>query len=253
MLVLQSVLLFLAAFLGGMVVLAIRRPSQATFQRLLVFSGGYLFAITVLHLLPDLFALHSHAPTVGLYLLIGFFLQLLLELLSKGVEHGHLYDASSESTPHQLTPWSLLLSLCIHAFLDGVILSSPHACSSHTHTHTHGTGSLLLGVLLHKLPVAFALASVLSQVLSRRSTVIASLVLFALASPLGLWTSHYCSELHWLSAHGLIALFAIVGGSFLHIATTIFFESSPGHHLNIEKFIASLAGAGIAVVLEYLL
>ncbi|MEL6152939.1 MAG: ZIP zinc transporter [Bacteroidota bacterium] len=179
----QALLLFLAAFLGGTVVLAIRRPSQATFQGLLVFSGGYLFAITVLHLLPDLFALHPHSSMVGLYLLVGFFLQLLLELLSKGVEHGHLYDDLPASTHHQLTPWSLLLSLCIHAFLDGVILNSPHACASHAHGHghAHGAGSLLLGILLHKLPVAFALASVLSQVLRKQRTVLVCLLLFALA------------------------------------------------------------------------
>ena len=244
----QSLLLFLAAFLGGMVVLAIRQPSQATFQRLLVFSGGYLFAITVLHLLPDLFASHPHAKWVGLYLLVGFFLQLLLELLSKGVEHGHMYDTPPEAH-HPLMPWSLLFSLCVHAFFDGVILSHPAALPQ----HDHGPHGLLVGVLLHKIPVAFALASVLSKGTPQKSTVIGYLVIFALASPLGLWASHYCSEQHWLSAPSLMALLAIVSGSFLHIATTIFFESSPGHHLNTHKFIASLAGASLAVVSELLL
>ncbi len=255
---LQSLLLFLASFLGGMAVLFVRKPGQTSFQRLLVFSGGYLFAITVLHILPELYAMSAHSSMVGCYILAGFFVQLLLELLSKGVEHGHMYDAPSaevgDGHHHPITAWSLLLSLCVHAFLDGIILSSPHHLHHHHHHHSHSAGGLLIGIILHKVPVALALASVLRQAVPHRSQIVAYLIIFALASPLGLWASHYCSQQHWLPAHSLMALFALAGGSFLHIATTIFFESSPDHHhLNVHKFMASLAGAGVALLCEVLL
>ena len=245
----QSLLLFLAALLGGIAMLSIPSPSQTNFQRLLVFSGGYLFAITVLHLLPELFAMHASSQRIGLYILAGFFLQLLLELLSKGVEHGHMDPHAGH--PHKMAPLSLLLALCIHAFFDGVILSSPTAAP--LHQHAAGPGGLLIGILLHKIPVAFALTSVLSTLLPSKRTVIGYLVLFALASPLGLWASHYCSQQASWSTESWVALWAIVSGSFLHIATTIFFEASPGHHLNLHKFLASLAGASLAVLCEFLL
>ena len=251
----QSSLLFLAAFLGGAAVLIMPRPSQVSFQRINVLSGGYLFAITVLHLLPELFAMPTPSQRIGLYLLAGFFLQLFLELMSKGVEHGHI-DNHAGHAP-KVVPLSLLLALFIHAFLDGFVLSTPHATHAHshmcTHTHSHGPGGLLIGILLHKVPVAFAFTSILNKELRSQRTVLLYLFLFAIGSPLGLWVSQYGSQYISNSADSLVALFAIATGSFFHIATTIFFEASPGHHFNVQKFLVSLLGAGLAVVFEFLL
>ena len=246
----QSSLLFLAALLGGMAVLVIRNPSQSTFQWVNVLSGSYLFAITVLHLLPELFAMPVSSQRIGFYILVGFFLQLLLELLSKGIEHGHMEAYGGH--PQGVAPFTLLLALCIHAFLDGVILSSPHDDTLH-HQHTHGAGGLLIGILFHKVPVAFALTSVLRQLVPAQRTVIGYLLLFAVASPLGLWASHYCSQQSVLSGEGWVALWSIATGSFLHIATTIFFEASPSHQPDVRKFVGSLAGASVAIVFELLL
>ena len=247
--ILQSLLLFLAALLGGLAVLVIRSPSKTTFQLLLVLSGGYLFAITVLHLLPELFAMSASPKRVGLYILAGFFLQLLLELLTKGVEHGHM-DAHTGS-PHSVAPLPLLVALCIHAFLDGVVLHSPNSCP--LHQHTAGLGGLLIGILLHKIPVSFALTSVLRELMPSKQKIIVYLVLFAVASPVGLWASHHFSHQEGSSPEGLVAFFALATGSLLHIATTIFFEASPDHHLNAAKFLASLAGATLATLFEFLL
>ena len=246
----QSLLLFLSAALGGMAVLVIRKPSPASFKLLLIFAGGYLFSITMLHLLPDLFMLHDDARLVGFYILVGFFLQLFLELFSKGVEHGHMYDARTEGHEHNISVLTFMVALCIHAFLDGVILSSP--TSAHAH-HRHSANGLLIGVLLHKTPVAFALASILSTLIKNKKTIIAYLAIFSIASPLGLWVSSYCNQQQLLSGHGSLALWGIVSGSFVHIATTIFFEASPGHQPNTHKFMASLTGAGLAIVCEFLL
>jgi zinc and cadmium transporter len=247
--IVQSLLLFLAASLGGIVVLIIRRPSTAVFNLLLMFSGGYLFSITFLHLLPELFMLHDNTRLLGLYILIGFFLQLLLGCFSKGAEHGHMHEAHQEEPQLPISPLTLMIALCIHAFLDGVILSSP---TSHLH-HDHGTNGLLIGVLLHKVPEAFALASILRKLISRQRIVIVCLFIFAIASPFGLWISDYCSQQQLLSGQGSLALWGIVSGSFAHVTTTIFFESNPSHHLNIRKFMVSLAGASLAFVCEFLL
>ena len=214
-----------------MSVLFIHKPSADFLQRLLVFSGSYLFSITVLHLLPELFALPGDTKYVGLYILLGFFFQLFLELFSKGVEHGHTDAVHEEAHAHSISPLSLMIALCIHAFLDGAILSSPS--TAHLHHH-HGTGGLLLGILLHKIPVAITLSSILNKLLRRQQTVILYVIIFALASPLGLMVSSYYTQQQWLSGQGAIALQGIVSGNFLHIATTIFFESNPSHQPNLH-------------------
>jgi hypothetical protein len=41
---------------------------------------------------------------------------------------------------------------------------------------------------------------------------------------------------------------AVVVGIFLHISTTILFESSENHRFNLIKFVVILMGAGFAVV-----
>jgi hypothetical protein len=78
------------------------------------------------------------------------------------------------------------------------------------------------------------------------------LLLFALASPLGLWTGNFLQEYQWLSAGAFITLFAIVSGNFLHISTTIVFESSENHRLNWQKWLIGLLGAGLAILAEFI-
>ena len=245
----QSLILFLITFLGGMAVLFIHKPSPTSLKRLLIFVGGYLFAITFLHILPELFSLHTDSRLAGLYILIGFFLQLLLEFFSKGVEHGHMYESNQDEHRHSITPSSLMVALFIHAFLDGVILNNS---SIHSH-HNHSTNSLLIGILLHKVPEAFALASILNNLINRKRTVILYLSIFALATPLGLLGSGYGSQQQWLSEHVSLALWGIVSGNFVHIATTIFLEANPNHQPNVQKFLASLTGVVFAAICEFLL
>ena len=242
----QSLLLFLSAALGSLAVFAIRRPSPIFFKRLLIFAGGYLFAITFLHILPELFMLHANARMAGLYVLVGFFLQLFLELFSKGIEHGHLYETDQEEHQHAIVPWTLMAALSVHAFSDGIILNDP---SVHLHHH-HGANTLLIGILLHKVPESFALASILIKLINSRSKVLVYLFIFALAAPLGLLGSSYVSQQQWLPAQFSLALWGIVSGSLVHIATTIFFEANPSHHTNNHKFIAGLIGAVLGAVCE---
>jgi hypothetical protein len=48
-------------------------------------------------------------------------------------------------------------------------------------------------------------------------------------------------------------LYALVSGNFLHISTTIVFESSPSHRFDVRKMSVALAGALVAVIVEYIL
>ena len=78
------------------------------------------------------------------------------------------------------------------------------------------------------------------------------LIIFALASPLGVLFSGMGVESGLLSEHAVDILFALVAGSFLHISTTIVFEGSPGHKFKLNRLSVSILGALIAVGVEML-
>lgn len=202
----------------------------------LIFGGSYLFSVTIIHIIPELFTISSNPSTIGLYVLIGFFLQQFLEYFSSGVEHGHFHSDKAVSVSGRL---SIIVALTIHSLLEGALLT--HDSPFH---EKHESYSLLLGIILHKMPAAFALM-VTMHGLGKRAIYI--LVLFSLASPLGLVAAGYLT----FSGDALLILFAIVCGSFLHISTTIFVEASPEHHFGLNKILISLSGALLAILVEY--
>lgn len=247
----QIISLFLASLLGGFVVLMLPKLKPSTFNFLLVFVGSYLFSLTILHLLPDLLAFQTSSHFIGFYVLVGFFLQLLLGMFSKGVEHGHMYESTHQEY-HGISATALFISLCVHAFLDGVILSNATlAVCSHSHVSTNTR--LLVGIVLHKSSEAFALVSVLQGIVHKRRAIFGYLFGFSFASPLGLWISKYCSQTLLFNQKVFVALAAVAVGNLLHISTTIFFESSPHHRINFRRLVAIVAGIGVVMILEYLL
>lgn len=247
----NALILFFSAMAGGLLVLKVRNIRERTFKLLLVFAGSYLFSITVIHLLPELMGGSANPSRIGLYVLAGFFFQLFLEYFTSGVEHGHLHGIEQEkshSHSHHFTPLTLLVALCIHALMDGALLVHPT-----DHGHSHDTNALLAGVVLHKMPAAFALMSVLMHQLRHLGKAVSMLTLFALASPIGLYFSDFLLANEgngWESFNTVI--YPMVAGSFLHISATIFIENSPEHNFNLHKLIASLIGALLAVIAEIL-
>lgn len=246
-----ALILFLSAMAGGLLMLKVRHIQERTFKLLLVFAGSYLFSITVIHLLPELLGNAANPSQVGLYVLLGFFLQLFLEYFTSGVEHGHLHGLEQEQHhhhSHHFTPLTLLIALCIHALMDGALLVHP----AEHEGHGHDTNALLAGVVLHKMPAAFALMSVLMHQLHSRQRAIILLSVFALASPLGLYLSDFIlgADDGWDVFRSVV--YPLVAGSFLHISTTIFIENSPEHNFNLHKLISSLIGASLAVLAELL-
>ena len=77
--ILLQVFLILSVLLGGLLVSYLKANyKRHTIKLTLAFSGGFLLAIVFCHLLPDLY--QHDFETTGLYILIGFLLQLILEL-----------------------------------------------------------------------------------------------------------------------------------------------------------------------------
>lgn len=237
-------LLFLAAFFSGLLAFFIPGFKDKQYKLLLIFAGSYLFAITVIHILPELFSSARDPMHIGMYVLLGFFLQQFLEYFTSGAEHGHLHNATDNHTHSASSAILLLVALLIHSFLEGSLLAHP----STNHEH-HESLSLLAGIVLHKAPAAFALMSILLCHL-KRPTALVFLFIFSLGSPLGMYIGDYYVENNILSQGSFAMLFAIVSGNFLHISTTIVFETSSDHSFNARKLAAALLGAAMAVVAE---
>lgn len=244
--ILNISILFISALLAGVAVFFIPNLNTERFKIVLSFSGAYLFSITVVHILPELFHEAEDITLAGVYVLAGFFLQMILEYFSSGVEHGHIHVHDKDK---KVVPYSLLISLCLHAFLEGTLLVHP----THNHHHHDEIQPLLFGLVLHKIPEAFALMSVLVFRLERKYIALTLLLIFSAASPAGMIFSNALYTHHGFSDQLFPILFALVAGNFLYISTTIFFETSPNHKFKANKLVVSLMGAIAAVIAEHFL
>ena len=196
-------------------------------QLLLTFSGAYLLAVSFLHLLPELFW-YNTTENIGIYILGGFVIQILLEYFSQGIEHGHFHKSN-------IIPFSVLISLCLHALLEGVPLGGD--------LHEHAHNALLYGIVLHKMPVAIVLMTFFLQSNMKKSRAYMLLFLFAIMSPLGVYAGNIFDALSFYHDE----ILAIVIGIFLHISTTILFESTDDHRFSFTKIITIIVGTLLAI------
>lgn len=222
-------LLIGAVALGSVIALAIKSQKAKSVKILLTFSGAYLLSIGVFHLIPEIYI--DQDPTIGLYIMGGFFLQLILEFFSMGMEHGH---AHTELFKSKGLPVSIILSLFLHALLESMPVGI-HA------DHDHGN-SFLWAIIVHKLPVSIILYTMLSEVFQSKWKIGIYMLAFALIAPVGVYLG---ANLSFLADYGK-ELTAIVLGIFLHISTTILFESTQSHKFNFLKFFITFLAAAIA-------
>jgi zinc transporter ZupT len=243
------IILFLCSFLAGLSFFKFVKLDESKYKLLLAFSGSYLFAITVVHIMPELFEQDFSRSFIGLFVLVGFFLQLMLETLTSGVEHGHLHSHHAGHHHHEnFLSLGLILSISFHALLEGMLLIHP----SHQHEHAD-TNALLIGLILHKIPESFAFVFALGEYSFTRSQKIMLLTAFSLASPLGMLLSNTVFAAGIINSSVFAALFAIVAGNFLYISTTIFFENSPNHQIKFNRLIFSILGAVTAWLSDFMI
>jgi len=219
---------FLLPLIAGALVRTLK-PEASWLRLLLSFSGAFLLGVVFLHMLPELYA--EEGPRIGFWVLGGFLLQVVLEFFSHGIEHGHVH-----ATPGKALPLVTLLSLCLHSYAEGIPFADPAVA---------GNIPFLAGVLLHKMPMAIALATVL---LRSGTSVLASWAMigtFAVAAPLGILTGLLLGE--GMGHHFLHDMLGLAIGMLLHISTTIIFESAPDHRFNATRFLAVLVGAALAM------
>src|SRR6266850_2722488 len=230
-------LLLSSIVLGALSVCLFKLYEPRHVKLLNAFTGAYLLCLTLLHLLPELYHPHTGAVPhddlrIGILILAGFFTQIALDVISMGVEHGHAHHL------HGRMPVGVLAGLCLHALVEAMALGN-----SQTHFDPPSRRLLLWSIVLHNYPVSIALLGMLLQSGMKRSHALSLLALFAAMGPLGMS----------LSAHSFLAaytreLMAFVIGIFMHISTTILFESSDIHRFNLAKLAAIIVGTGLGIV-----
>lgn len=217
--------LFVSAITGYLIALAFQKKEIRQMPQILAFSGAFLLSVTLFEILPEVF--ENPSKRIGVYIMCGILLQIFLDFFSKGAEHGHVHLP----TRRQAFPWLLFLSLSVHALLEGFPVSNNH--------------SMLVGVIVHKIPIAIILALYFYQAKYSKLTTFLFLLLFACMTPLG---SLFASEVESLKVYET-SINAIAIGVFLHVSTTILFESSKDHKFNLAKLLSII----LAVVFAYLI
>ncbi|MDY0779244.1 ZIP family metal transporter [Tenacibaculum sp. IB213877] len=223
----MSYILLISSVLVGSLLVLWLKPQKEFVRLLLAFSGAYLLSVTILHLLPEVYEHNHNTKLIGILILVGIVVQSVLESLSKGAEHGHIHIHSNSKQ----FPWLLFVSLCIHAFSEGLPI--------------HGSNNnLLWAVVVHKIPIAIVLTSFFVHAKYSKTIVLSFIGIFSLMSPLGYFLADSVS---WL-AHHHAEITALIIGVFLHISTIILFESSENHKFNLKKFTAILLGIILTIV-----
>ena len=123
----------------------------------------------------------------------------------------------------------MFVSLGIHAFFEGFPLDD--------------RPNIIIGVVIHKIPIAILITSYLLKSKLSKTQIILLLLVFTLMTPLGAVTASLLNISNTL----IFSINAVVIGMFLHISTIILFESSEGHHFNLNKILMIIG----AVILAY--
>ena len=211
-----------AVFIGSLLIYLWRPKDLRSIKLLLAFSGAFLLGTTITSLIPSVFT--NGNEDISYWILAGIIIQIMLEQLSKGAEHGHIH------TSEKRIPLTLVTGLYLHALIEGFPI------------HRHN--DLLWAIIIHKLPIAMLLTLAIWQTKFKFSKKVIILIGFAIMTPLGSYLNFYSPILQPYSLH----ITALVVGVLLHISTTILFESSENHNFNISKLLVIVIGLGLSIL-----
>ncbi len=232
--------LVLTVLISGGLIFLFKADDQRVLKFLLAFSGAFLIGITFLKLIPEVFV--EPAMFTGVFVLLGFLLQLMLELITGGAEHGHKH---THSAGEKASPFLLLIGLCIHAFLEGMpIVEGFDMKLQHT---------LVIGIVIHNIPISLALMSLFLHYGCSKPRAFIYLAVFAVMTPLGsLFSKFLDASLSTSLEIYFNYILAVVIGIFLHVSTSILFETEENHRYNLQKFITVCLGLAVAFALSVL-
>lgn len=216
-----------------------RRVGPKTMNYITIFGGAFLFASCFINLVPHMFL--GDEPfrfvTPGIHfkiaaaVMLGFLIQLLLEQLTKGAEHGHNHcpccEEEMEAEEHQhehhhhaghchntsVHPVTgLLIGLSIHAFLEGMPMID---LDGDIHQ------GLLYGIVLHNIPIALVMVGLFMHNGYSFWKSFLLLAIFAVMTPLGSLCNLYLMPQNEVLQS---LLMGVVVGILLHVSVSILFD-----------------------------
>jgi zinc transporter ZupT len=222
----EYILPLLSVLLGFGITLIFQPKNKTNLKLLLAFSGSFLLSLTVIQLVPEVYnnQLTNRKFNIGIFIMLGILLQIILEFFSKGAEHGHVHGHDKLTQ----MPWTLFISLCLHAFLEGFPVGHHH--------------DLSIGIAIHHFPIAIILTTFFLGAQLNKTTLFIFMISFAIMTPLGTLISNSFPILNQYYTE----ITAVVIGILFHISSTIIFESSEGHKFNIAKITMIILGIGLA-------
>jgi zinc and cadmium transporter len=209
-------------------------------RRLVPFSGGVLMGVAIFWVLPEM-ADFFRWPAALAWIAAGFALLLVIDRYvypvcpSCSPTHDH-HDCTSQlhgfATP-------LLIAAALHSALDGWTAVAAQSASF--------GGAFLLGIAAHKIPEGIALGIIARAALERRAAAMGWCILAESATLAGAGLEAVLAP--HIGAHGLHALLALAGGSFLYLG---------GHAIHGESrrsgpapaFVSALTGVAGSSVLR---
>lgn len=240
-----SIILAYILIFFGIVVWALLVPNrkhihQPALNIITVFGGAFLFASCFINLVPHIFIGQDPyrfvTPNIHFKIaaavMVGFLIQLLLEQITKGVEHGHnhcpccedeeieIHDHTHQhhhhghchhdSHTHPVT--GLIIGLSLHAFLEGMPMVD---LDGDIHQ------GLLYGIVLHNIPIALVLVGLFVSNKFSFAKSLALLSVFAIMTPLGSLCNIFLVPQNEI-VQSLIM--AVVVGILLHVSVSILFD-----------------------------
>ncbi len=186
--------------LGAVAVVRHLRRGLRFIDACLAFGAGFMLAVTLLGVLPEVLGESSDA---ALYVLAGY----LAVHVAQHVFTPHFHFGEETHRVSPATGNSALLGLMLHTFFDGVAIASGFLVSERL-------GVLLfLAVLLHKLPEGVTIASVMVAGGGSRANAIGAAAVLGGATLLGVLLTEHIQP---LARNGL----ALSAGVTLYVAAS---------------------------------
>jgi zinc transporter ZupT len=190
----------LGNIVGALAVVRHERRSLRVIDAGLAFGAGFMLAVALLGVMPEVV---RDAPTAPLFVLLGY----LAVHLAQHVFTPHFHFGEETHKVTAAAGVSAVLGLTLHTFFDGVAIASGFLVSGRL-------GLLLfLAVLLHKLPEGVTIASVMVAGGQTRARAVGGAAVLGGATVLGALLTERMAP---LARHGL----AISAGVTLYVAAS---------------------------------
>ncbi len=232
-----AIVLLLGPLLGIFIQYKIKFNNPKIVANIVLFSGAFLLGVAVFGLMPELFSETENAKQAGLWLIFGFLFQLFLEKFTGGIGHGHIH---SHEVPKNI--WVLYAGLYVHALFEG------YSAGVSNYLYPLVISSMVIGISIHEAPATFSLSMLLKQKLKHKQKLIIALLIYAMATPIGYLLGVYIHAENIISENTAQIITAIIAGTFLHISTTIVFETSLWKKEGLSKWLFILFG----LIISYL-